>query len=303
SWPRTAAMAASCCRSPGSRRSHAAPKRLPSSPASRQSTAGTGSKTEKARRFTMTQYATRSRDSAGNGYDSESARHSRELKLVADLERLPGVVSAAVWLDDTGAIRDVRITASPVSPRLIVANAASAVLRRHGFEMEPAAIHVDHARAPAEDAVAHTPGILDGGAAASRYLLLHELSIGRSGGHVTIAVQIGCRGEVFRGEATEMDSEAGRVRAAVRAARCVGRRGGPIPMAGLRGCGRDTFRGEATDMDSEAGRIRAAVRAPLSAAQRVSDGVALGLEATSALDVFGRRFVAVPVQAAAGRRF
>src|SRR5690606_3784974 len=143
SWPRTAAMAASCCRSPGSRRSHAAPKRLPSSPASRQSTAGTGSKTEKARRFTMTQYATRSRD---------SARHSRELKLVADLERLPGVVSAAVWLDDTGAIRDVRITASPVSPRLIVANAASAVLRRHGFEMEPAAIHVDHARAPAEDA-------------------------------------------------------------------------------------------------------------------------------------------------------
>lgn len=207
----------------------------------------------------MTQYATRGRDSAGNGYDSESARHSRELKLVADLERLPGVVSAAVWLDDTGAIRDVRITASPVSPRLIVANAASAVLRRHGFEMEPAAIHVDHARAPAEDAVAHTPGILDGGAAASRYLLLHELSIGRSGGHVTIAVQIGCRGEIFRGEATEMDSEAG--------------------------------------------RIRAAVRATLSAAQRVSDGVALGLEATSALDVFGRRFVAVSVEAAAGRRF
>lgn len=207
----------------------------------------------------MRHSAARSSTPAGDGYDDQSARHSRELKLVADLERLPGVVSAAVWLDDAGAVRDVRITASPVSPRLIVANAASAVLRRHGFEWEPAAIHVDHARAPAEDAVAHAPGVIDGGAAASRYLLLHELSIGRSAGHVTIAVQIGCRGEVFRGEATEMDSEAG--------------------------------------------RIRAAVRATLSAAQRVSDGVALGLEATSSLDVFGRRFVAVSVEAAAGRRF
>ena len=34
-----------------------------------------------------------------------------------------------------------------------------------------------------------------------------------------------------------------------------------------------------------------AVRATLAAAQRVSDGIALGLEGTSALDIFGRRFV------------
>lgn len=208
----------------------------------------------------MRHTAERSSNPAGDGYDEHGRQHSRELRLVADLERLPGVVSAAVWLDDTGAIRDVRITASPVSPRLIVANAASAVLRRHGFEREPAAIDVDHARATAEKAVAQTPEVTDGGAATgARYLLLHELSIGRSTGHVTVAVQIDCRGELFRGEATELDSEAG--------------------------------------------RIRAAVRATLQAAQRVSNGVALGLEATSALDVFGRRFVAVSVEAVAGRRF
>ncbi len=194
-----------------------------------------------------------------SGYDDQTGRHSRELKLVADLERLPGVVSAAVWLDDHGVIRDVRITASPVSPSLIVANAASAVLRRHGFERQPADILVDHARAPSPEAVAETPEIVDTAAAGSRFLLLHELSIGRSSGRVTVAVQVGCRGEIFRGEATELDTEAG--------------------------------------------RIRAAVRATLSAAQLVSGGVALGLEATTALDVFGRRFVAVSVEAAAGRRF
>ncbi|MGH7443589.1 MAG: hypothetical protein ACREKM_01870, partial [Longimicrobiales bacterium] len=71
-----------------------------------------------------------------DGYN-EPGRHSRELKLVADLERLPGVVSAAVWIDAAGALRDVRITASAMSPTLIVANAASAVLRRHGLEREP----------------------------------------------------------------------------------------------------------------------------------------------------------------------
>src|SRR5690606_41223295 len=122
-------------------------------------------------------------------YHCESPCTGCELQLIAALERLPGAVPAAVCLYHPGAIRDFRITASPLSPRLIVANAASAVLRRHGFEMEPAAIHVDHARAPAEDAVAHTPGILDGGAAASRYLLMHELSISRSGGHGPIAAQ------------------------------------------------------------------------------------------------------------------
>lgn len=195
-----------------------------------------------------------------DGYN-EPGRHSRELKLVADLERLPGVVSAAVWLDTAGALRDVRITASAMSPTLIVANAASAVLRRHGLEREPAAIHVDHARplAAAADAGAVASEITGPGTPASRFLLLRELSIGRSAGRVTVTVQVGCRG--------------------------------------------DTFRGEATELDTESGRIRAAVRATLAAVQLVTDGVSLGLEATAALDVFGRRFVAVSVEATTGRRF
>lgn len=194
-----------------------------------------------------------------DGYNEPGA-HSRELQLVADLERLPGIVSAAVWLDADGTLRDVRITASPLSPTLIVANAASAVLRRHGFEREPATIHVDHPRPRTADGDGATaPDIAEPGTTAPRFLLLKELSIGRSAGRVTVAVQVGCRGGIFRGEATELDTESG--------------------------------------------RIRAAVRATLDAAQLVTDGVALGLEATAALDVFGRRFVAVSVEATTGRRF
>lgn len=197
-------------------------------------------------------------DQRSQGYGDPPAEHTRELKLVADLERLPGVVSAAVWLDELGAVRDVRITASPAAPSLIVANAASAVLRRHGFERQPAEIMVDHTPPSSPQEVAEHAASGNGAAPRTRFLLLHELSIGRTSGRVTVTVQVACRGEIFRGEATELDTEAG--------------------------------------------RIRAAVRATLSAAQLVAGNVALGLEGTAALDVFGRRFVAVSVEATTGRR-
>ncbi len=117
---------------------------------------------------------------------------------------------------------------------------------------------VEHAHPPAHGADGEHAGTPGSPGSPTRYLLLHELSIGRSTGRVTVSVQVACRGEVYRGEASELDTEAG--------------------------------------------RIRAAVRATLAAAQLVTDQVALGLEATAALDVFGRRFVAVSVEATAGRR-
>lgn len=189
---------------------------------------------------------------------SGEAPHARELKLVADLERLPGVISAAVWLDAQGNLRDVRITASPVSPALIVANAASAVLGRHGLPFRPDDIHVDHARPAGSEAPDQSPAATPqppGG----RFIVLHELSISRSMGRVTVSTQLSCRGTIFHGEASELDTEPG--------------------------------------------RIRAAVRATLAAAQHINEGTSLGLEASAALDVFGRRFVAVSIEATAGRRF
>lgn len=185
-------------------------------------------------------------------------RHQQELRVVAELERLPGVVSAAVWLDAAGDLQDVRITASPMTPGLIVANAASAVLHRHGLERAPSDIHVEHARAPSPDA-ATAPAAGHSPALPSRYLLLHEIAVNRSAGRAAVTVQISCRGEFFPGEATELDSEAG--------------------------------------------RIRAAVRATIAAAERVTERVSLGIEAATALDLFGRRFAAVSIEAAAGRRF
>lgn len=195
---------------------------------------------------------------AQDATEPSSDRHARELRVVAELERLPGVVSAAVWLDAHGALQDVRLTASPATPALIVANAASAVLRRHGLERAPDQITVEHTRAPSPE-IAAAPAAGRSPALPSRYLLLHEIAVNRSAGRASVTIQIGCRGEIFPGEATELDTEAG--------------------------------------------RIRAAVRATIAAAERVTERVSLGVDATSALDIFGRRFVAVSIEAAAGRRF
>jgi hypothetical protein len=195
---------------------------------------------------------------AADATEPTSDRHARELRVVSELERLPGVVSAAVWLDPDGTLHDVRLTASPATPGLIVANAASAVLRRHGLERAPDEIRVDHARTASPESVT-APAGGQTPALPSRYLLLHEITVSRSAGRASVVVQIGCRGEIFPGEATELDTEAG--------------------------------------------RIRAAVRATIAAAERVTERVSLGVDATTALDLFGRRFVAVAIEAAAGRRF
>ncbi|MGH7507508.1 MAG: hypothetical protein ACRELX_17780, partial [Longimicrobiales bacterium] len=61
--------------------------------------------------------------------------------------------------------------------------------------------------------------------------------------------------------------------------------------------------GEATELDTEAGRARAAARATLAAAERAGDNLALGLEGSALLDIFGRRYVAASVEAAVDRRF
>lgn len=63
------------------------------------------------------------------------------------------------------------------------------------------------------------------------------------------------------------------------------------------------FVGEARELDTETGRIRAAAKATLQAAESASSGTFLALEGAVILELFGRRYVAVSVEAAAVRQF
>jgi hypothetical protein len=67
--------------------------------------------------------------------------------------------------------------------------------------------------------------------------------------------------------------------------------------------GTTVFEGESVELDTEAGRARAAARATLFAAERADTRLALGLEGTVILDMFGRKYVAASVEAAVERRF
>ncbi|MGH7503869.1 MAG: hypothetical protein ACREL7_19240 [Longimicrobiales bacterium] len=187
---------------------------------------------------------------------SREAAHDLELWLVAALEQLPGVSAAAVWLADLKRVRAVHITAVRSASTTILANAAARVLRKHGLEFTPDSIRVNteepaQAAARAADPASVTAGV--------RFLLLHDLSIQRAGSRVTCTVKVERGPEIFEGKAIELDTEAG--------------------------------------------RARAAARATLSAAERADDSLALGLEGTLVLDMFGRKYIAASVEAAVHRRF
>lgn len=64
----------------------------------------------------------------------------------------------------------------------------------------------------------------------------------------------------------------------------------------------EEFDAEIADVDSELGRARAAARACLLAAQNSAPAVILSLEGLQILSLFGRRYVALSVEAAAQRR-
>jgi hypothetical protein len=64
-----------------------------------------------------------------------------------------------------------------------------------------------------------------------------------------------------------------------------------------------SFEGEATEPDTELGRARAAARATLAAAENAAPPASFGLEGLSIIDLFQRRYVALIVEAASGRRF
>jgi hypothetical protein len=66
--------------------------------------------------------------------------------------------------------------------------------------------------------------------------------------------------------------------------------------------GENTFTGQARELDTELGRARAAARATLRAAEYAGQRGSFALEGTAFADFFGRRYVVVLIEAAAGRQ-
>jgi hypothetical protein len=140
-------------------------------------------------------------------------RHDAELRASAELERLPGVVSAAVWLDPRGALRLARIHMLPGVAPTIVSNAAGRVLQSLGISGEPRAIRLSHVALP-EELQGYQPAQAHGW---NRFLLLQDIGLHRTGAHVTCRVQLVRDDNVASGEASELDTGAGRIRAAAHA--------------------------------------------------------------------------------------
>jgi hypothetical protein len=64
----------------------------------------------------------------------------------------------------------------------------------------------------------------------------------------------------------------------------------------------DAFTADATDVDSEVGRARAAARATLLAVEQAAAAASFALDGLQIMALFGRRYVAVGVEATANRR-
>ncbi|MEX1183920.1 MAG: hypothetical protein WEF86_11860 [Gemmatimonadota bacterium] len=136
-------------------------------------------------------------------------RHPFELRAMAELERLPGVISASVWLDSHGNLRDARLHIMPGAAPTIIGNAASRVLQALDIPFDPRALRTVTVALPDEIQAAALAS-----PSAGRYLLLQDLTLNRVGTHVTCRVQLRREESVAAGEARELDTITGRCRAA-----------------------------------------------------------------------------------------
>lgn len=179
-------------------------------------------------------------------------RHRTELRATAELERLPGVIAAAVWLDQDGELRDARIHSMPGASPTIIGNAAGRVLQALDIPFDALAIRITALALPDE---LSGPDMVGTGA---RFLLLHDITFSRAGSQVSCRVQLAREDRISGGEAHEMDTTAG--------------------------------------------RSRAAANATLRAAEDGTEGLALGLEGALVIELFGRSYAVVSVEASSGRR-
>ncbi len=222
-----------------------------------------------------------------NQYASTSREDPRsiETESAAQLERLPGVLAAAVWVGQFPRVREVYIAAAAGASVPDLKEAALNVLRDNGLVCHPDVIQVGVLDSPTEPAPADRPEPAEpaepahGPAAApsqpappepltdetglpppwhGRFLVLSSLEVRRAGNEVTCRVQVLRIGEILAGEAREIDTPAG--------------------------------------------RARAAARAVLQAVSGAARGTAVSLEGALVLEIFGRKYAAVSVEAATARR-
>jgi hypothetical protein len=139
--------------------------------------------------------------------------HEIELRACTELERLPGVLVAALWLNSDGMLRDARLHILPGVAPTIISNAAARVLQALNIPFEQRAIRTTTLALPDE-----IQGIAIGASTGSgRFLILQDLSLARTGVHVTCRVQLMRDDMPASGEARELDTTAGRIRAAATA--------------------------------------------------------------------------------------
>jgi hypothetical protein len=145
-------------------------------------------------------------------YPSADA-HETELRACTELERLPGVLAAAIWLNSEGMLRDARLHILPGVAPTIISNAAARVLQALRIPFDQLAIRTTTLALPDEiQGIAIGPNTGSG-----RFLVLQDLTLARTGAHVTCRVQLMRDDMAASGEARELDTTTGRVRAAATA--------------------------------------------------------------------------------------
>lgn len=130
-----------------------------------------------------------------------------EVQITRELEKIPGVLAANVWLRDTITVREVYVTGAPGTSMSTLEHAVGTILRGYGLAFTGAQLHI----APIDAATAPAP-LWKG-----RFLVLDNLEITRAEHQVTCHVRILRAGNPITGDARDVDTESGRARAAAQA--------------------------------------------------------------------------------------
>jgi hypothetical protein len=131
-----------------------------------------------------------------------------EDQVTWELEKIPGVLAATVWLRDPATVREVYVTGAPGSSATTLEQAVTTILRGYGLNFAPAQLQI----APVDASSAPAP-LWKG-----RFLVLDNIEISRADHQVTCHVSILRAGNPVTGDARDVDTENGRARAAALAA-------------------------------------------------------------------------------------
>ncbi|HEX9108737.1 MAG TPA: hypothetical protein VF832_15940 [Longimicrobiales bacterium] len=197
-----------------------------------------------------------------------------ELRLAEEIERLGGVLAAAVHLGGENDLRDVYIAAANGSAIPAIRDAAAETLRKAGLSVAPGtlrigAVELGEPSLPTQPAEATETPPWRG-----RFLLLDGVDVQRSGSRAQCKVRLLRLEESIEGQAEDLDTDMGLARAAARATLNAAERASPSAL-GLEG----------VQIAEMFGRRYVVVSVEASAARRfvVLSGI-LALEGTRSLE-------------------